>query len=400
MLKEKIFGIRTNVFKLAAEGKTKELGDVLNRNKNRVDEAFNGSMPLHAACFGGHLETANLLIKCGARKEAKDNMGSTGLHIACARGNWEIVLQLLENGADYEARDNFGRTPFYLATYVGSLQTMSLLEKLKVNVNECDNQGWSPLHVACSRQMRQTFNNLMTLPVDLSLKTSKGNTALHFASRWGDEEVVRAILDKGAQVWVTNDAGDTPLHLACYWGKTRVALLLALRGADVDARNNMGRTAVDCAEVKFSNKVGANVFSTLSKKLRENSITYEVASGQSRMPNGETMSVASPRVSVEPDSPTKYHDDVMALPRPPATNVQKASGLMSFNDEEDDFQLPAAPVISPRSPYTQMNYSATEKLSTVFTELEKGPALEKTFSTKDAAEYTAETNYSNILNGV
>jgi ankyrin repeat protein len=50
-----------------------------------------------------------VLIKAGAYLEAKDQYGSVPLHCACYRGHVEVVSQLLTLGADLSSLDHVSR---------------------------------------------------------------------------------------------------------------------------------------------------------------------------------------------------------------------------------------------------------------------------------------------------
>ncbi|KAF2215798.1 hypothetical protein CERZMDRAFT_18765, partial [Cercospora zeae-maydis SCOH1-5] len=56
-------------------------------------------MPLHAACYNGHLDCAKLLIQSGMNINCRDEFGGTALMRAAVGGRTEIVRWLLDSGA-------------------------------------------------------------------------------------------------------------------------------------------------------------------------------------------------------------------------------------------------------------------------------------------------------------
>ena len=76
---------------------------------------------LHLAAYFGKLEVATALIKEGAEKEAKDNIGMTPLHLAAGMGHVEVISKLLEGlkgeelSAVLNAQNNQDKTPLYFA---------------------------------------------------------------------------------------------------------------------------------------------------------------------------------------------------------------------------------------------------------------------------------------------
>lgn len=86
--------------------------------------------PLMVAAREGTVEAARLLLRHGARLDARDSGGSTPLHVAARpwwRENATLVALLLDAGADRNARDHCGRTPAELAAAAGFVDSAALL---------------------------------------------------------------------------------------------------------------------------------------------------------------------------------------------------------------------------------------------------------------------------------
>jgi ankyrin repeat protein len=95
----------------------------------RIEDADDGSTPLHHAAWKGHAEVAALLLDAGADVNAQNrntHYGGTPLHQA-AHGNQKAVVELLlARGADVNAVSANGRTPlqeteFHKATAAAKL---------------------------------------------------------------------------------------------------------------------------------------------------------------------------------------------------------------------------------------------------------------------------------------
>ena len=86
--------------------------------------------PLMVAAREGALEAAALLLRNGARLDARDSIGRTPLHIAARpwwRENAALVTLLLDAGAQRSIRDNQGHTPEQCAAAAGYAQSAALL---------------------------------------------------------------------------------------------------------------------------------------------------------------------------------------------------------------------------------------------------------------------------------
>src|SRR5256714_15064337 len=74
-----------------------------------------GATALHWSVYLDDAETTALLIRAGARADARNNYGVTPLSLAAANGNAAIVDQLVKAGADPNGAVRAGETPLMLA---------------------------------------------------------------------------------------------------------------------------------------------------------------------------------------------------------------------------------------------------------------------------------------------
>lgn len=84
-----------------------------------------GNTALHRACYNGSLSLVDLLLRRGARVNARNNEGMTPLHCHMAMGgqNETILAMLLYCGGAIMAGDLEGRTPLHYAAMGGSSST-------------------------------------------------------------------------------------------------------------------------------------------------------------------------------------------------------------------------------------------------------------------------------------
>jgi ankyrin repeat protein len=124
-----------------------------------------------------------LLIKCGADVNAKDNQGTTPLSQAMSFHRPKIAKILLDNGADPHDFHLFVMimNDRYQRGFKAAQEELDLLLNAGANIDEPDPHGNTPLHHAV----------LELLP-----------------------DMIQLYLDRGANVNATNHKGQTPLDIA------------------------------------------------------------------------------------------------------------------------------------------------------------------------------------------
>lgn len=83
------------------------------KDSNKINRSRNA---LHEACFHGHEEIVELLIKAGAPTYEYDALGRTPFHLACLQGYSRIVEMLLTSGFDPNSKTRKGKTALELLT--------------------------------------------------------------------------------------------------------------------------------------------------------------------------------------------------------------------------------------------------------------------------------------------
>lgn len=100
--------------------------------------------PLHIACFRGHYEAADMLVKHKASIEAADK---SALHEAIRGGHLNIVQLLLDDGADPNTSKQ-GNPALHLAIQEDRFDIVEQLLKVGANVNAANTDNQSPIQSA------------------------------------------------------------------------------------------------------------------------------------------------------------------------------------------------------------------------------------------------------------
>src|SRR5258706_1963118 len=143
--------VNLTIFEAAATGKTNQLVRHLARDPKLVNiYAEDGFQPLGLACFFGHYETAEYLIKTGAaiNSHSKNPLSAAPLQSAAAAGHVKIVMLLLNNGADPNVPDHAGYNRLHAAAQNGNTQMIRALLFNGADLNIKTQDGKLPVDLA------------------------------------------------------------------------------------------------------------------------------------------------------------------------------------------------------------------------------------------------------------
>lgn len=140
-----------NIFEAAAIGRTTQVVRHLARDPMLVNAyTDDGFQPLGLACFFGHTETAEYLIKAGAsvNSPSRNQLKATPIQSAAAAGHIEIVLLLLKNRADPNVREQNGYTPLHAAAQNGDVAMIRSLLFNGADLTIRSREGKLPIDMA------------------------------------------------------------------------------------------------------------------------------------------------------------------------------------------------------------------------------------------------------------
>ncbi|KAL4229513.1 hypothetical protein ACF0H5_012553 [Mactra antiquata] len=184
-----------------------------------------GNTPLHIACFRGYSETINVLIKCKAKADVKNEKGEGALHVAAYSKHItpNAVKELVEytikthSWESLNAKDLEGNNCLHIAGKNAKPEV--LWEFRLVRFKDRDKDGLLPLHEAVRPGQPEALE--MMLDIFESMKRdarineqsyATSETVLHLAAEVGHSHSVGRLINLGADIAVKDVEGDTVMH--------------------------------------------------------------------------------------------------------------------------------------------------------------------------------------------
>lgn len=223
-----------------------------------------GTTALHWAAQADDLETADLLIKAGAKVMAANKAGAMPLMLASVNGSAAMIEKLAKAGADVNMPlTSSGDTALMLASRTGKIEPVRALLDHGAHVNAKENWGGtSALMWAISERHPAVAKLLIERGADVNAKSnfvpsasgrgfegttpaksSPGKaeefasgllTPLMFAAREDDLESARLLVSAGADINAVDGDGKGALSLAIFNGSYDVASFLVDNHANVN----------------------------------------------------------------------------------------------------------------------------------------------------------------------
>lgn len=230
---------------IAAKQGHKDISALLLRRGAKIEaKSYYGPTisALNVAITANHESIVKLLLTHGADMEMRDEEGLTVLHVAVMRGRTSIIKLLLLNGADLSSRDKRGSTALLVAAMKDQTSIVELLLAHGADMEIRFQDGKTALMIAIQKHRPNIVKLLLLHGADIKARDNEGLTALHFAAISGDDDSVQFLLTHGAHIEIRDDKGCTPLHLAASFNKPSMIELLLTHGGDIEARNQQGET--------------------------------------------------------------------------------------------------------------------------------------------------------------
>lgn len=227
----------TSIVKAASKGNIEIVKEILNNNKDKVDEVENGASCLQVASHRGHEKMVKLLLERGGNINIADKDGNTPLHFAVQGKKTAVIKLLLEHNANVSLLNSSGQTAIHLAIAKEQKESIKALVLASCDVHVKDGNGDTAVHAAIStRQEALLHAVLRTHRVNFQTENTAGYDMLQWAVYKNFKSAVEVILTRcshclpelvSRQIVIS---GYSALHLAAYNNYRECAHLLITKG--------------------------------------------------------------------------------------------------------------------------------------------------------------------------
>ncbi|XP_060077596.1 E3 ubiquitin-protein ligase mind-bomb-like isoform X2 [Ylistrum balloti] len=277
-----------NIVQAASQNDLNTIQQILSEKPDRVNFAQDGKTALHLACYEGHSQIVELLLKQpGVDLDLQDGEGDSALHYAAFGKETNTMRQLLKAGAKVNKVNKAGHSPLHISIGKACEEAVELLVQHGSDVNIKAGDGDTTMHDAVQQRNGQPRimeavlkarnadftipnksgfnvlqwaglkNNVGALELILVLnknfindQSSDGFTVLHIVAANNFVDATNCLVLKSRDN-LNIDIGDkekkTPLHYAVNGGHKQVIELLIAAGSDVNAQDAFGNTALHLA---------------------------------------------------------------------------------------------------------------------------------------------------------
>uniref|UniRef100_A0A672QCA0 Oxysterol-binding protein n=1 Tax=Sinocyclocheilus grahami TaxID=75366 RepID=A0A672QCA0_SINGR len=205
-------------------------------------------------------EEAKIDINC--KGKSKSNHGWTPLHLACYFGHRDVVEALLKAGADVNLPNNVGDTPLHKAAFTGRKEVVMLLLQ----------------YDACA----SVINGMAQIPKDIT-QSAEIKSMLEAAERTEERKLEEQLLEAALVTLLTTCCstlslnhfdctdllGNTPLHCTAYRGQKQCAVKLLQHKANPNIKNKIDQTVFDLAnDAEMKQIITGNVMKGMTRHVK------------------------------------------------------------------------------------------------------------------------------------
>jgi ankyrin repeat protein len=143
--------VALTIFEAAATGKINNILRLLARDPQLVNAySEDGFQALGLACYFGHYDVAEYLVKAGApvNSPSRNDLKAAPIQSAAAAEHAKIVALLLKHKADPNVREQGGYTPLHAAAQNGDRETIRVLLYGGADLTLQSDDGKVPLDLA------------------------------------------------------------------------------------------------------------------------------------------------------------------------------------------------------------------------------------------------------------
>ncbi|XP_051979637.1 oxysterol-binding protein-related protein 1 isoform X2 [Xyrauchen texanus] len=224
--------------------------DELDPEEKFLRDARNGNLEgIQRLLMSKIKEEAKIDINC--KGKSKSNHGWTPLHLACYFGHKDVVEVLLKTGAEANLPNNVGDTPLHKAAFTGRKEVVMLLLQYDACPSVINGMAQIPKDITQSVEIKSM------LEAAERTEERKLEEQLLEAAREGALSNLTRLLNmkKPPNINCTDLLGNTPLHCAAYRGQKQCAVKLLQHSANPNIKNKNDQTVFDLANDAEMNQI-------------------------------------------------------------------------------------------------------------------------------------------------
>ncbi|XP_058133542.1 oxysterol-binding protein-related protein 1 isoform X2 [Dasypus novemcinctus] len=190
------------------------------------------------------MERNEVIADINCKGRSKSNLGWTPLHLACYFGHRQVVQDLLKAGAEVNVLNDMGDTPLHRAAFTGRKELVMLLLEYNADTTIVNGSGQTAKEATHDKEIRNMLEAVERT------QQRKLEELLLAAAREGKTAELTALLNRPnpPDVNCSDQLGNTPLHCAAYRAHKHCALKLLKSGADPNVKNKNDQKPLDLAQ--------------------------------------------------------------------------------------------------------------------------------------------------------
>lgn len=257
-----VYNISNELFKFLKSHKYKEFIDILNNNKNILEDIINirdemNTYLISYAILYNQIDIIKILIENGAKIDILDSDERTILYIPIKYKYDDISDYLIDVNNNnlginiLDIKDKNNNTAINYALETKNIKIIKKILEAGGNLYTLNSAGYNILHLSVFSRDYEICKEIIKYINNINIKCNTGETALHIAINLKEFEIAKLLIDNDINI----DAQDfshefTAIHYAASTGQNKIIEYLIMKNANINIQDIYGNTALHYAIIE------------------------------------------------------------------------------------------------------------------------------------------------------
>jgi ankyrin repeat protein len=279
------YNISNQLFKFLKSHKYSDLKDLLNNNKNILEDIINirddtNTYLISYAILYNQIDIVKILIENAAKIDILDSDEKSILYVPIKYKYDDITNCLIDANNNnlginiLDIKDKNNNTPINYALESKNITIIKKILEAGANLYTLNSAGYNILHLSVFSRNYEICKEIIKYTNNINIKCKTGESALHIAINLKEFEIAKLLIDNNININAQDFSHEfTAIHYAASTGQNKIIEYLILKNANINIQDIYGNTALHYAIIEDNFDV---INLLINNKNKESDINFNL----------------------------------------------------------------------------------------------------------------------------